>query len=115
MAGRDDALAAVRLPLPDRLRTDLLRARRQRDDAAVSVIRTTLAAIANAEAPDLAAVDLRQAEHPRLGLSNEDLQAIVRAEITDREDTIRRVEQGGATTEAAALSEQLVILRGYLD
>jgi uncharacterized protein YqeY len=115
MAGANDAFASIGLPLPDRLRTDLLRARRQRDDDTVSVIRTTLAAIANAEAPDLASVDLRRPEHPRLALSHDDLQAIVRAEIADREDTIRQFEQGRATAEAAGLERQLEILRGYLD
>jgi uncharacterized protein YqeY len=112
---RSDAPETTRLTLPDRLRTDLLRARRQRDDAAVSVIRTTLAAIANAEAPDLATVDRRVAEQPRLVLSAEDLQAIVHAEIADREDTIERFEQGGGRAEADDLRRQLDILRGYLD
>jgi len=109
----------VGLALPDRLRADLLRARRERDDAWVSVIRTTLAAIANAEAPPLdtvAAGDTygQLVEHPRLVLTDDDRRAIVRAEIADREDTIARFELGGATTEADALRRELAILRTYL-
>jgi uncharacterized protein YqeY len=111
---------AVGLSLPDRLRADLLRARRTRDDAWVSVIRTTLAALANAEAPPLETVVAepshgRLVEHPRLVLTHDDHQAIVRAELADREDTIARFEQGGATAEADALRHELALLRRYLD
>ena len=88
------------LGLPGRLRADLTRAMLDRDQTAVSVLRTTLAAIANAEAPPLtdpppAPVVGRLVEHRRLELSGADLERIVRDEIADRRDTVARYTHAG--------------------
>ncbi len=92
----------------------------------MNVLRTTLAAIANAEAPPppapadapglpMAPVVGQLVDHPRLVLSDADLDAILRLEIADRQDTIDRYRVAGRDAEAAPLLEELAILRRYLD
>jgi putative acetyltransferase len=84
-------------PLRARMRTALTTAMRSRDRVAVSALRSTLAAIDNAEAVAPAALSavsegpiagarsgLGVTEAPRLRLSEPDVTDIVRAEIADR-------------------------------
>jgi uncharacterized protein YqeY len=105
--------------LVERMQADLKAAMRDRDKAAVSVLRTTLAAFANAEAPPMAdgggPNHGRLVEHDRIELTDDDLGRIVREEIADREDTIARFEQGGGAGEADVLRTELTILRRYVD
>ena len=104
--------------LEQRLRDDLSRAMKERDTTAISVLRTTISAIANAEAPPL--VDggpkpsIGLVDHPRLALTDADLDRILRHEIADREDTIERFERGGKDAEAAELRAEIGILQRYL-
>jgi uncharacterized protein YqeY len=103
--------------LVERMQADLKAAMRERDRAAVAVLRTTLAALANAEAPPMAAggaPTVGIVEHARLELGDEDRRRIVADEIADREDTIARFERGGATGEADDLRAELAILRRYV-
>jgi uncharacterized protein YqeY len=107
------------MELQDRMRADLVAALKDRNPTIVSVLRTTLAAIANAEAPPLAEVGRspvvgRPNEVPRLALTDGDLERIVRAEIADRLDTIDRYERAGADEPAAALRPEIEILQRYL-
>jgi len=90
-----------------------------RDQRAVNVLRTTLAAIVNAEAPPPPVagpgpVVGQLVEHPRLVLPSADLEQILRYEIADRGDTINQYLQGGHVPEAAPLQEELAILQTYL-
>jgi uncharacterized protein YqeY len=109
--------------LVDRMRADLIRAMKTRDKESVNVLRTTLAAISNAEAPpatpavtqvvgspDLAGPD----ERDRLVLTDDDIARIVSDEIADREHTIDALSRGGAADEVTALEAELAILRAYL-
>jgi uncharacterized protein YqeY len=107
--------------LVERMRQDLARAMKARDRQTAAVLRTTLAAIANAEAPPaepgetlLPPVYGRGAEVPRLELSDADIERILRDEIADRRDTIGRFEQGGRADEAVPLHAELAILESYV-
>jgi hypothetical protein len=109
----------VVVPLVERMRGDLTRALKAADRPAVAVLRTTLAAIANAEAPAFEGggptpTRGRLAEHARIELSDADIESIVFSEIDDRQDTIDRFVAGGKHEEAAQLAAQIAILRGYL-
>ncbi len=95
-------------PLRDRLRSALSRAMKARDKAAVSVLRSTLSAIENAEAVDPvastaidgefvagAAHGLGAAEATRRALSEADVTAIVEAEIAELLDAAETYERAG--------------------
>jgi uncharacterized protein YqeY len=105
-------------PLPARLKADLTRALKARARLDVGVLRTTLAAIANAEAPpaDLAPTETRGrlVQHARLVLSDDDHERILRDEIADREDTISQYTGAGRLPEAAVLRDEIAVLRRYL-
>jgi uncharacterized protein len=110
-----------------RLRTALLTARKDRDTARVSALRSALSAIDNAETPDGAQLDapssghiaggvvgLGAAEVTRRQLSDTQIRELVRAEINERLSAAGEFSTGGheerATmlrTEAAALSDLL--------
>jgi uncharacterized protein YqeY len=105
--------------LLDIMRSDLSRALKSRDRRAIAVLRTTLAAIANAEAPPAQPVDIspvvgQSAEVQRLTLEDADIERIVRHEIADRRDTIARYEVGGRSDDAESLRAELAILESYL-
>lgn len=104
--------------LADRLRADLLAARKARDAVAVSVLRTAIAAVENAEAPPLdgtgPAPSVGLVDHARLELDDADVERILRAEVADREDTIARVRAGGRPDAADELADELEVLRRYL-
>jgi uncharacterized protein YqeY len=100
----------------DRLQSDLKAALRARDDARVAVLRTTLAALGNAEA-----VDPSDATTPsgllgdvaRRDLSEDDVRGIVlreREELARDADELRRLGR----PEADRLDAQVAILDGYL-
>jgi uncharacterized protein YqeY len=110
---------AVVPSLLDRLRADLTHALRARDQVAVTAIRTLLAAFANAEAPPIDDHDPppaygRLVDHPRLELSDADLERILRDEIADRQDTVSRFLRGGREAEAEALRAEIAVLETYL-
>ncbi len=111
--------------LSDRLRADLSRAMRAHDRPTVSVLRTALAAIANAEAPPAEPTPRgapapppevgRLVDHPRRMLSAADLDQILRAEVDDRRHTMAIYTEAGRNAEAAAMRDEIVILERYLD
>jgi uncharacterized protein YqeY len=89
-----------------------------RDRSRMSVLRTALAAIANAAAPrvETRAWPLQAAgstEVERLALTDADRQRIITTEIGDREDTIAEFERNGRTAEAAILRDEVAVLREY--
>jgi uncharacterized protein YqeY len=116
--GADDVVA--------RMRADLPVAMKARDASAVSALRTGLAAIANAEAPELSSpasganrapvepVVGRLVEHTRLDLSVADVERILRHEIADRQDTIAAIEAHGRDTEVDDLRAEIAVLERYV-
>jgi uncharacterized protein YqeY len=113
-------------PLTDRVQTDLRAAMRRRDARAVSVLRTLLAAFANAEAPPApepsrgpgqlptAPVVGRLVEHTRLELTDDDRRALVRHEIADRRDTAAQFARGGRDDAAEEIRAEIALLEAYL-
>lgn len=102
--------------LPDRLRAALLAARKARDAAATSALRSTLAAIENAEAvavPEPPAggdsaiagsrAGLGAGEAHRRELSDVAVLAIVGAEVDDLRNSADEYERLGRDVESAAL------------
>ena len=111
-------------PLRDRLRAALPTALKNRDRAAVSTLRTTLAAIDNAEAVPASAragaiesspVGLGVAEAERRELAEADIAAIVRAEIDERRQAAAVYDRSGHADQAAELRTAADLLTGFLD
>jgi uncharacterized protein YqeY len=109
------------VPLPERLRADLTQARRVRDRAATSALRTALAALANAEAPAFDAASHREGrgelvEHERLVLSAADHRSVLEGEIARREQLLAETAGTGVDRSYTAdLEAELAVLRRYLD
>ena len=104
--------------LPDRLRDALRVARKDRDAAATAALRSALGAIANAEAVDPAPVDLVPAvgarEVPRRELTDDQVAAIVRAEVIDREAAAREYDGLGRPERAERLRAEAAALAAHL-
>lgn len=123
--------------LQARLRADLLTARKTRDTATTAVLRSALAAVANAEALPVAeatigteetatgsvseegpiagaAVGLGATEAARRELSDEDVRAIVSAEQSERLSAATDLEARGATEHAEQLRAEAELLAVYL-
>ncbi len=106
--------------VPDVMRRDLTEAMKARDSARVTVLRTALAAFANAEAP---VVDHGPAWQPaahgstevdRLVLTAADHRRILRDLIADREDTAATYDANGRADEADNLRAEIEVLSAYL-
>lgn len=121
--GADGSLARCRgvttTPLRDALQADLKTAMAARDRTAVAVLRTTLAAISNAEAVSAAGsrpeVGAYANEVERLLLDEDDVRALVereRAELLASADEYDAVDQAD---EAANLRAQVAVLDRYLE
>lgn len=112
--------------LTETLRADLTAALRQRDRDAVRVLRTTLAAIANAEAQPAdtvaapagdgpiagAASGLGAAEVDRRELTAADVADIVAGQRAERLEAVARIVAAGG--DAAALRAEAAVLDRYL-
>src|SRR4051812_7133349 len=104
-------------PLRDRMQSDLPAAMKARDATRVSVLRTTLAAVANAEAvhpADGAVAAGLLGDVARKDLSEDDVRSIVARERDDLATTAGEMEQLGQAEEAAELGGRAAILDGYL-
>lgn len=105
-------------PLVERLQADLVVAMKSRDAARVTVLRTTLAAIANAEALPIDSAPTYSTpgttEHRRVGLTASDVDRIIRREIAERLDSIADYEGVGVLEPASALRAEVLVLEGYL-
>lgn len=113
--------------LVETLRADLTAALKGRDRVAARVLRSTLSAIANAEAQPAQEIDastgdgpiagaasgLGAAEVERRALSAGDVVEIVAAERAERLESAARIEEAGG--DASALRAELAVLDGYLD
>jgi uncharacterized protein YqeY len=105
--------------LPEQLTADLVVARKARDVAAVTALRTTLAALANAEAPPApdrsssAPPIVGLVEHERLMLSAADHDRILRDQIAVRVDAAAEYDAIGQAEAAAAIRAEIAVLDRY--
>jgi hypothetical protein len=102
---------------------------RARDRAAVSAIRSALAAVANAEAVPVeprgnpptagpvakSAVGLGAAEVARLELSEDDVRSILHAEVTAHLQAAEHLRSVGQAARVVELQAQVAALRPFLD
>lgn len=108
-----------------RLRAALKEAMRARDRAAAGVLRSTLAALDNAEAVDPAGAGLEQVEHeriagtvgglgagevPRATLDEEGARAVVAGEVAERRAAADDYDRVGATERARELRAEAALL-----
>ena len=100
-------------PIRDRLQSSLKTAMRARDAHATSVLRTTLSAIANAEAVEVPAGN-KDTEVPRKVLSEADVVAVVRSEHDDLASTAVQLRALGRLDEAAVLGAKAAVLQTHL-
>ena len=115
--------------LSTRLRAALTTAMKGRDRAAVTALRAALAAVDNAgavtrtgdavaptEGPIAGAVaGLGAAEATRRAISDDDINALVWAEVTDREEAAAGYDQAGREDHAQQLRDEAAALRRVLD
>ena len=115
-----------------RLQTALREALKRRDQAAIRAIRSALSAIANAEAVDAAAPPTGTkaaaagetvagavpgpgaAEVARRELADDDLQAIVAGEISERRAAAEKYRESGRTESADLLRQEADLLERIL-
>ena len=129
------------VPLRRRLRAALPRAMKSGDRVAVSALRSTLAALDNAEAVDAAAVDaaavdaaagdtaaaggsglaierspvgVGAADRPRRVLTAADVDRLVRAEVAEREQAAREYDRVGRPEQAQRLRAEAAVLAAHL-
>jgi uncharacterized protein len=106
--------------LPDRVQADLLVARKARDAAAVTALRTLLAAFSNAEAPpapstsSIAPPTVGLVEHERLALTAEDHLRILEEQIVTRQTAIEEYDEIGQADAADQLRAEVAALERYL-
>lgn len=113
--------------LQTRLRADLLTARKARDAGATAVLRSTLAAISNAEALPAAegsltgdgpiagaATGVGTTEAVRRDLTDDDIRAIISGEQTERMSAATELEAHGAAEKAEQLRAEAELLAAYL-
>jgi uncharacterized protein YqeY len=115
------------MTLRDQLRAALPAAIKARDRTAVAALRSTLAAIDNAEAvpPDEGAdggslaiehvpIGAGATEVPRRELTAQEIELIVRDEVADREIAADGYGQAGQTAQAEKLLAEAEVLEKYL-
>jgi len=114
------------VPLRQRLQDALSAALKARDRAAVTALRSALAAIANAEAVDRPAsadrglaieetsVGVGVAEVERRMLTADQVEQIVRAEVAERQAAARDYERAGRTDRADQVRREAAVLSAHL-
>ena len=95
-------------------------ARKDRDGARVSALRSALSAIDNAETPDVdvpaagaiadSASGLGAAEVPRRTLTDGEIRGLLRAEVDERLGAAGQMEAGGHSERAAAIRAEAAVL-----
>jgi uncharacterized protein YqeY len=116
------------MPIRARLKRDLLRAMKQRDQIEVATIRSLLADIANAEAVTeipashslpASAAPMGTAglsnDLPRRDLSSRDIVEILRADVRDRRTALADYEQHGQRAQADRARAELAVIGRYVE
>jgi len=103
----------------DRMRADLLTARKARDKVTETAIKRALARFENAEAPASDQKvhlfgDAGATEVARLVLSDSDRIGLLNEEIAEADAAAIEYAEGGRTDAAALLRAETEVLRGYL-
>jgi uncharacterized protein len=119
---RADGYGALTVParchtapmIRERLHADLTVAMKARDARRTTLLRTTLAAVANAEAVDPAA-HRGQTEVARRHLTEDDVRGVVRREIAELRAAADELRGAGRDEDAVDLEERAVTLATYLD
>ena len=105
--------------LPERLQADLLTARKARDEAAVTALRATLSAVANAEAAPAPVISSATppvtglVEHERLTLDADDHSRILHEEMRVRVEAGEEYARLGQHDAAARLQAEILVLQRY--
>jgi len=117
-------------PLRARIQAALMPALRSRDDIAVSALRSTLAALANAEVVEVdhagsQAVALSEhvagatpeggAEAPRAELGEDEVRQVVATEVSEREEAASHYDAGGFGRRAERLRAEAAVIRTFLE
>lgn len=109
--------------LLDRLRTDLLAARKGRDALAVRVLRSAIATLENAEATptdvragavEAVALGVGTAEAERLVVGDDEARRLLRADHDDRVHLADTADTHGRAEEATQLRAEAGVLARYL-
>jgi GrpB-like predicted nucleotidyltransferase (UPF0157 family) len=100
-------------PLRARLSADLLTAMKARDKAATDTLRCLLAVLDNAGAQDPEDFG-SSTEVPRRSLTQNELQALMQAEVISRSSAVIDYERGGRHQDAARLRAELVLISRYV-
>jgi hypothetical protein len=103
----------VTVSIRDRLQASLSVARKARDAVSTSVLRTTLSAIANAEAVEVAP-GTAASEVPRKHLTENDIRAVVEAELRDLHSSAVELRQLGRDADADLLDAKACVLSDHL-
>lgn len=113
----------------ERMRVALREAMKARDKAAVSALRTTLAAIDDAEAVDAGSVDVSVAAHSdiagsaagvgatevqRSELTSAQVSDVIRAAVAERQVAADSYEQAGRSDAAQRLRREVEVLQAIL-
>ena len=96
------------------MQAGLRAAMQSREQLTVSVLRSTLAAVANAEAVDPATADRGATEVPRTVLTEEDIRAIVAAERDELRAAADEMSSLAQAAKAEELTRQASTLDAYL-
>jgi uncharacterized protein YqeY len=98
----------------DEMQAALRAAMQSRQPLTISVLRSTLAAVANAEAVDPTTADRGATEAARKDLTEDDIRGIVTAERDELRTAATEMSSLGQTAKAADLAQQATTLDGYL-
>jgi len=101
--------------LRDGLQADLQVALANRDGLRLSVLRTTLSALSNAEAVDPADHAPGVSEVPRRVLADEEIRSVVERERDELRVTAHRMRRVGADDRARELLDQAAVLDSHLE
>ena len=126
----EDARKSAPSPLRARIQAALMPALRSRDDVAVSALRSTLSALANAEAVEAGGTDghavafsehvagaspAHDAEVSRAELGEEDVRQVVATEAAEREEAASHYDAGGFGQRAERLRAEAAVIRTFLE
>jgi len=104
--------------LRDRLSSDLRAAMKARDKTVIDTLRCLLAVLDNAGAPDQASAPVavfgRSGDVPRRSLTRNELQELLRREVTSRNAAVIEYERLGRHQDAARLRAELILLNRYV-